>query len=266
MSELANLLINSRHRVRGALASIADVDAEEASGFAYVKLAFAYRTLAICHLLLRADTRAFFSNLCRSAQTYLHLLMLVRGGRTCDPVFLCASRVFSFPDALAAGYLQCARELARLLPTVHDPRFEYEDDFLLIHCMSRMILAVPPQPAVLDAPLARWKAVLEGGVDPYRDAFLALRDNDAQALNDALERLIEARKRQFDEGRRNLSIDEETQITDGRLFIRGLALIRLSGMIGMELPHEYPMMPSLARLSIAHPPPTADLWRYPESE
>ncbi|HYO53818.1 hypothetical protein, partial [Archangium sp.] len=210
MSELAHLLINSRHRIQGALASIADADDEEASGFAYVKLAFAYRTLAICHLLLRANTRAFFDNLCRSAQTYLHLLTQVRAGRTCDPVFLCASRLFSFPDALAAGELQSARELARLLPTAPDPRFEYEDDFLPIHCMGRVLLALPPQRAALDVPLARWKAVLEGGVDPYRDAFQALRDGDAQALNDALERLIEARKKQFDEGRRNLSMDDET--------------------------------------------------------
>lgn len=264
MSGLAPLLVNSRDRIQDALASISAADAEAASGFAYVKLAYSYRSLAICQLLLQADVQAFSQNLRRSAQTFLQFLTQFRLGRSCNPVHVCASRVFPFTDALVAGDIPGARELGRLLPTTHDSRFEYEDDFLLPHCMSLMLLAHQARKAVLDVPLARWKSVLEGGTDPYLDACHALVDGDGNAFDDALEHLIQARKQQFARGQRDLSIDDETQLVEGRIFMKGLALLRLADLLGVQTQPEYEMIPSLARLPPATMPLAADAWKHPE--
>ncbi|RYZ43011.1 MAG: hypothetical protein EOO71_05425 [Myxococcaceae bacterium] len=264
MSALSYLLINSRHRIQDALASIEATDTEEASGFAYVKLAHAYRTLAMCQLLLQADAQAFCVNLRRSAQTAHQFFTQLRLGRGFNPVHSCASRAFSFTDALVAGDLPTARELGRLLPTHHDPRIEYEDDFLLPHCMGLMLLAPPEREAMLVAALARWRAVLEGGADPYLDAIHALLGRDGTAFDDALERLIHARGQQFAQGRRDMSIDEETQLTEGRLFMKGLALLRLAEVLGLETQQGYAMMPSLARLPLASLPLVPHAWKNPE--
>ncbi|RKH26920.1 hypothetical protein D7Y13_20165 [Corallococcus praedator] len=263
MSELASLLINSRHRIQDALASIEATDTEESSGFAYVKLAYAYRTLAMCQLLLQADAQAFSLNLRRSAQTTLQFFTQLQLGRDFNPVHSCASRVFSFTDALVAGDLPTARELGQLLPTHHDPRIEYEDDFLLPHCMGLMLLAPPGQEATLVAALARWRTVLEGGADPYLDALHALLGGEGNAFDDALERLIHARGQQFAQGKRDMSIDEETQLTEGRLFMKGLALLRLAEVLGLETQQGYVMMPSLARPPLATLPLPPHAWKSP---
>jgi hypothetical protein len=174
---------------------------------------------------------------------------------------LCASRAFSFIDGLVAGDLQTAQEIAKLLPRQHEPRIEYEDDFLFYHCLRLILQARPPQRAHLEEVMARWRTVLAGSEDPYLDACQALSALDAGALSQSLEYLVEERRREFTRGRQDQSIDLETQLTEGRIFLKGLALLRLASMCSIETLGEYSLMPAIARPPLGRIPPPPDDWK-----
>jgi len=155
------------------------------SSKAYFLSSYFYRRLAICELLIEARSDRFAAFLSKSAQTRRHFLRLVAQGQNDDPEFIGASRNFPFVDALAAGQLELAVELARLSPDHHSQGTEYEDDFLLHRFLQRLTLSLCARESFdFSGMLQRWQQVIGWTFDPYMRVCQALVDKDVAELNE----------------------------------------------------------------------------------
>ncbi|WP_164001870.1 immunity 49 family protein [Pyxidicoccus caerfyrddinensis] len=219
----------------------------------------AYWVLGICALLQKADVEAFAGLLCKAGQARLHLLALAET-LPLPPERLPGSDNIGFSDALAVGDLVTARSIARLSTRRHLEGVEYEEDFLFSQFL-RQLLGYPRAPDALHRVLARWEEVLEGGADPRREACQSLLEKDADGFRAAFEALLRERKREFSEYGRRLDFDAEVGATTGKIYMDGLALLRVAELEALPPLPALEQVPPLARVPLGTPLPAADAWR-----
>lgn len=250
---------NAHSILRDALNIIAVQGVAERSGRAYSVAAWMYHRLALCEMLTRVRTDRFQVYLCKSALIRVQFQRLVASGRTFDASTVCSSRSFSFVDAVSAGQLVLAVELARLAPDQHLPRAEYEDDFLLQRFMQKRLLNLHAgEDHDFQALLERWEQVVTGEHAPYLDVCRALVDLDADAFHEALLAAIEEHRRD------SRQKDDDARRTDGAVFMTGLALLRLAELGGLSTQREYPNVPHMARLPVGNLLLSPDAWKNPD--
>ncbi len=177
---------------------------------------------------------------------------LQRSGTACaaylgwaDETVKVASQAGPFYDAIASGDARTAKTIAELSGTTLKPDYEYEDDFLYTRIlMSRFHLG--GRRADLEALLKRYELLLDGAEDPrflICRAFLAERPEEYEA---ALEQLIAMREDHYARGIEEDAILEEEWATEGKIFVEGLALVRLARTLGFPTQKEYLFIPSIA--------------------
>ncbi|MFY2558300.1 Imm49 family immunity protein [Corallococcus terminator] len=259
---LETVRANALYLQREALESIRAQDAYEQTGRPYVEVAWFYRRVGLCELLSEARTDRFFVYLCKSAQARLSLLQRVAGGRPAQQQHTCASKNFSFMDALAAGQLELASRLARMTTDRHEPAHEYEEDFLLHHFLHRLTLGDPAADELRPL-LARWEAVLQGDVTCHLVLCQALLTRDTEQFHRALADAIAQRAATFKE-RKSDGGPQDVALTEPHVYVTGLALLRLAELRGMETFREYPTLPRLARIPLGLAPPPTDSWLKPD--
>ncbi|ATB34080.1 immunity 49 family protein [Melittangium boletus] len=256
--DLETIQDNAWFALSSTLEAIAVKAEPEQSGTAYGVAAFMYHRLALCAMLAEARADCFQVLLCKSALVHAHLLRLAAGGRVFHPLTTCASRNFSFVDAVAAGQLDLAVELARLTPDRHEPRCEYEDDFLLHRFMQKSLLRLHAgEDHDFQSLLDRWEQVVEGEYAPYLHVCRAILHRDANDFQKTLIEVIAERARLF---RQKELYEEDARRTDGALFMNGLTLLRLAELSGMPTQREYPNIPRLARLPSGRLPLSPNSW------
>ncbi|NVI96616.1 immunity 49 family protein [Myxococcus sp. AM009] len=247
-----------------ALRSLRVGDAREQSGEAYSTVALCHRRLAFCALLAQADVGRFATHLCHSGRARLQFLQLVAAGHGSEPLYRCASKAFSFIDALTAGQLDLAVEIARLEAGRSDPSHEYEEDFLLHHFLHRFTMQLHAGVASeLSGILDRWESVLQGKEDGYLMVCRALHARSALDFNQAMEGVIAERILTFKNKPRDEGPNDELRRTEGAIFMNGLALLRLAELCGLETFREYPTLPGMARVPLGGRLPPVDGWRAP---
>ncbi|MFL5356667.1 Imm49 family immunity protein [Archangium sp.] len=260
--DLETIEDNARFSLEQALRIIKHGGVAKRSGKAYGAAALMYHRLALCSLLAEARADRFQVHLCKSALVRLHLVQLVAGGLSVHPSTTCASANFSFVDAVVAGQLKLAADVARLTTDTHEPTCEYEDDFLLHRFLQRYFLHLHAgAPHGFPALFERWERVLEGEHTPYFDVCRALFHRDAAGFDEALREVIEARARSF---RQRDVHSEEARRTDGAVFMNGLALVRMAELSGLPTHREYPNIPGLARLPSNQLPLSPAAWMNPD--
>lgn len=260
--DLETIEENARDSLGLALRIIKNGGVAERSGKAYGAASLMYHRLALCVLLAEARADRFQVHLCKSAQARLHLIRLVAGGRSVHPSTTCAGANFSFVDAVVAGQLELAADVARLTTDTHEPTCEYEDDFLLHRFLQRCFLQLHAgEPYDLPALFARWDRVLEGEHTPYFNVCQALFERNASGFDAALREVIEARALSF---RKKDVHSEEARRTDGAVFMNGLALVRMAEMSGLPTHREYPNIPALARLPVRPLTLSPNAWMNPD--
>lgn len=252
---------NQASSLRQALALIERRSQEETTGYAYFDAAWRYRRMALCELLMEGRRDRYFAFLCKAALLQRHLLQLASRRSGIDPIHLCASMTQAPVNALAAGCLDVAEATARAMPAQPLEGMEYEDDFLFYDFLRTLVLRLTPGPV-----LSRWLAVLAGGEDPYFDVCRALADGDSAGFTRAFEALLEHRVAQCEHVRRTQGADGEQYLSEAFVFMKGLALLRLAELLGMETRTEYPLIPRFARLPMNGTPLSASSWRVPEQE
>ncbi|NMO22132.1 hypothetical protein HPC49_36140 [Pyxidicoccus fallax] len=260
--DLETIQDNAQFTLEAALEEISSQGEGEGSGLAYHAAALMYHRLALCALLSEARADRFQFYLCKSGLVRVHLLRLAASGRTFHPRTTCASKNFSFADAVAAGQLELAAELARLTPDRCDPRYEYEDDFLLHRFMQKCFLHLFAGEAHdFPALMMRWAQVVEGEHAPYLEVCQAVLRRDAGGFDEALRSSIEERSRLF---RQKEAYSEDARRTDGALFVNGLTLLRLAELSGMPTQREYPNIPRFARVPSGALPLSPRSWLEPD--
>lgn len=239
-----------------------EIAAGQLSPEAFFAIGFAWRILALCDLLEEADTRGFAACLAKSGQARLALLRQREQGLACPPKTLCTSKDIFFAASVAAGDLGTARSIAALAPAKHFEGIEYEDDFLFYHFLHRVLVAPQDTEALLGL-VRRWDVVLEGGASAYRDVCRELVSGDGPAFASAFDAFVRERERALSDYARSFTSNKELVATEGKVFIEGLAVLRLAELRGLPTLPQYPLIPRLARLPSGIAPPPADAWTRP---
>lgn len=218
-----------------------------------------YHLLAIVALLGDADQKEYVRLLALSGQTDVACRSL---GAEVDPRIRMTSRSLPFEDALAAGDLDTAREIARLSPDVHDPGFEYEDDFLRVRVLQ--VLLLEPDGPAASRLLARWEEVLAGERSPFLELTRVLVERSAAELGPALAATSASRQENLAAWRKTLQYRLELDETDGAVWVQGLAYLRIAELRGLPTKAKYKGMPSAARVPLGAALPAPGAWTRPE--
>jgi Immunity protein 49 len=218
------------------------------------------RGLAILHLLLYGDHRAFLQELARSAQCRrYHLRRCAAQGYT--DFYCSSSRSEPYWDALAASCFELARDIAGLSPVNFREGEEYEDDY----CYQRFIyqwldgnLIATPE---LISLIQRFEGALEGAQSPRLDICKSFFERDEEAFTRAFYLLLEERYAQIKREKFGIAEESVCAAAGTYVFIEGLGLLRIAELAGIRIRDEYPLCPLLARLAVVGDIP-ADEWAF----
>ena len=217
-----------------------------------------FQGLAISYLLRDADLNQFTAYLTRSgfARRYF-LRRSAQDGNTGD-ARLALGRTEAFFDALAAGQMALAREIAGLSGDTWRSDWEYEDDFCYYLFLHRIVSGLDPaeEPRLREI-LDRFETALEGGESSRLDVCRAILGRDGEAFRKGLFALMEQQQEEL------LPLREQMQQVEpagcvcwARSFvsIEGFALMRLAELSGLprqEPDEEPPLCPALGRIEVA---------------
>lgn len=220
------------------------------AGRFYEDAAEAFRAWAILRLLLEADRGDFAAGLALSGYARRAWLRRCAAARFADH-HLAFSRSGSMLDCIAGDHPALAAEVFGASPVAPRPGDEYEDDFWWQRLLGSLLVSAPLDEsrraaAALDvaargtgARVALATALLERDRGRFAAAF-----EDLLAERDA-ERGGEVRRAGGDLG----------VAAGARVFIEGLAVLKLARHLGLPVASEYPMCPTLALLPFPAPAP-----------
>lgn len=210
----------------------------------------AMRIGAIGKLLLTARPAEFFGDLSRAVQAFTHF---AKGAR------VPAGKASPLLDALACGDFAAAAAIGDAASVVHDPRVEYEDDFLYFRTLADLAAGRAPG----DSCVAR-STELRGAPDSRIDCCLALLQRDPAAFERSLRALVAHEALVFAELAAEERLDPDEEVTVATISVEGLALVQLAQRAGIAVAAELPRLPSLARRTDLRPELRADAWRHVE--
>jgi len=231
------------------------------TGDTLASLSVAYRVLALCALLREADPNRFTELLCKAGQVRLHLLERATTGVQVSPRAMAASNDVGFLSSLAAGDLPTARRIAALSPVTPTPGWEDEEDFVFFHCLHRMVHPVPEE-AGLRQVLMRWRRLEADSPSPFLQVCESLLENESTRFHASFTQMLDARQTLMREYRKQLDFDRELYATEGKVYINGLAILRLAESRGLPGREHDVLIPRLALLSSFKPLPE-HAWREP---
>jgi hypothetical protein len=217
-----------------------------------------FQGLAITHLLKGADVEQFRLYLTRSGYARRYFLSRsAQGGNAEDPR-LALGRTEAFLDAVAAGQMALARQIAQLSSAKWHPDWEYEDDFCYFLFLHRIVGGLDSaEKSGLRGILDRFEAVLEGGISYRLSVCRAILGGDGEAFRTALFALMEQRREELLNLRELMQqLEPASCVCWARSFvsIEGFALMRLAeraGLPRLEPDVEPPLCPSLGRVEAA---------------
>lgn len=216
----------------------------------FEELSAYFQALGICHLLEFADTEQFKENLVRSGHARRYFLKKSQEEGNNNDNRFAISRSEAFLDAVAAGNLGLAEEIANLSTSRWEADWEYEDDFSFYHFLHTIVLTAhnPPE-SQLEAILEIFQNALEGADSLRLDVCRALFKREDVGFHEAFQRLMEEIHRFQDEKRQVVESYEILFWPRNYVSVEGLALLKIAEMVGMKTSNNYLLCPGIARLS-----------------
>ena len=219
------------------------------TGNIFDALALQLEGLALCHLFENADQAAFAENMARSGQSRRFFLRRSRVEQNKVDRHLAMSRTRSLLDALIAGSLPIARDIATLSFETWNPDWEYEDDYCFYLFLHKIVLHPDAFPGPEIEPLLqRFETALQGGKSIHLAIARALAARDAGAFTDALLALLAVEAKQIQADRTSAAVQERDVLywPKSRASIEGLALLKVAELIKLPVTGEFPLCPPLA--------------------
>jgi hypothetical protein len=245
------------HEIRYGLEYVAETARIADLGGIFDELIPQLEALGLCHLLEFADEGRFRENMARSGHARRYFLRRSRLEKNQADRHLAVSRTRAFLDALIAGALPLARDIALLSTEEWNPAWEYEDDF----CFYQLLHTIAKQPDPFPTPevhalIERFERSLEGGESAHFEVSKALVARDPKAFAGALVALLEAEEAQIEADRGSAAVLERDILywPKSRVSIEGLALLKTTELVGMRVPGEFPLCPRAARLAWTNQP------------
>jgi hypothetical protein len=202
------------------------------------------RAIAIFHLLGAGKVNSFCHNLIRSGMVRRRYLQRVKDAGRLEDHFRGAGRYLPVCDAIAAGDFTLAGEIADLSPGGFLAGHEYEDDCCygqLIHGLATGRSERAPEW------LARFERYLEGETNARYSVAKALVERDQAAFDQAFPELLATREREIAADIKRGQIESAQVSAFRKVFVEGLAILRLAERAGLTTEDEYLFCPSLAR-------------------
>jgi hypothetical protein len=229
------------------------------SGRYYQELTHLLRAHAILRLVADGDAEGFSNDLTlsgRAARAHLrHHARPVHADRRragllphcAQPVHADRRRAHScsgpFFDALAAGDIALATEIADLAPSHWRPDEEDEGDFLWRRTLG--LLLVGAHRPLIEAHLDRFAARVSEGHDARLDVCRALYAGDSVGFDTAFRALLCRREIEIVRSRRRVKADTYHSLGT-QVYIEGIAVLKMARAGGISIEREYPMCPALA--------------------
>ena len=214
------------------------------------------RAAAILVLLTKGDSDVFFHNLMRSARCRLAYLQRLRDAAISNAHHQASGRVDAFLDAVAASDFTSARAIAALSPTDWLQGAEYEDDFCYAQVLHGL-LAPQVDRKRLPGLFARAETLLAGQADARLSVAKAIYDHDQSAFDESFEALLAGRTAQIEADKQRNKIEEPVMMANRQVYVEGLALLNIAVRLGLITQQEYLYCPSIARLPLQKPFPSA---------
>lgn len=212
-----------------------------------LELAANFRALAIIALLIRGDSELFYQNLIRSGETRETYLQRLKQAGIDKDHHQVSGRCEQLLDAIAAGDFVLARRIASLSPTEWRPGHEYEDDYCYAQVLHRFVTE-PPLEEEIPPLLSRFEAYLEGNPSARLAVCRALAQKDQDAFDESFDDLLDEQEDRIAAAKARGQMDDPIVVSQRRVFVEGLAILRLAEMCGLETQPEYRYCPSLARV------------------
>ena len=212
------------------------------------------RGMAIIVLLTKGDTDTFYHNLIRSGMARETYLRRCAESGLLDDHHRAAGRYEPFLDAVAAGDFVLARRIAQLSPVEWMEEHEYEDDY----CYARSLFAFasePPDNDLIPGLLARFEAFLERQGSARLAILRALLEKSQIDFDVAFDDLLRERTARIRADIARGQFEKPARVAQRKVFVEGLALLRLADARGLETEPEYIYCPALARKPMKRPFP-----------
>lgn len=249
LSEVRDLVVEE---LEGGLAMLTAGYPMSESGQDFRDVSGLFQALAICQLMAKGDAEKYRRNLVCSGHARRHYLRKSREQKNEEDRFLGLSRSEAILDALVAGDMQLAREIAELSTETWNPTWEYEDDYCFYLFIHTLIQSADQDPSRsrLDTILDQFEAALEGDASPHLEVCRALVSRDEDDFVDALQSLIAWREEQLDAKRPSITPPDFLFWPASFVYIEALALLRCAEIVGIQLRGEFSLCPSESRLGV----------------
>jgi len=210
------------------------------------------RAIAIFRLLSDGKSNSFYHNLIRSGLVRQRYLQRCRDENLLSDHFRASGRYLPLFDAIAAADFMLAASIIDLSPTEYMPGHEYEDD----HCYAQISHGlVTGRTERAQELLGRFERYLEGGRNGRFLVVAALLEKDQQAFDLAFEQLLSDREREIAADKKRRQIESPPILAFRRIFVEGLAILRLAEKVRLRTEGEYLFCPSIARIPMTEPFP-----------
>jgi hypothetical protein len=219
-----------------------------------------YRRLGCALLRLDGDADSFFFSLHRAADLYLQFLERKARKRNLDPYYLARGRAEPLLDALAAGDVTLASRIDALARTDFTEGMEYEEDFWFFTVLPKLAATRTNTPEILHG-LEQLEQSLRGVRYPRYDALKALSGGNAKAFDKALKALATAWSAELKRGDSAGLGNPYAQSTEGRVFVEGIALIRVARARGLRVQATHRLIPETALGAPGKAPRRDALWK-----
>ncbi|MCI0400217.1 MAG: hypothetical protein L0Z68_02780, partial [Gammaproteobacteria bacterium] len=188
--ELSVVRENAILSIEFELGEIAEDNTLSSIGSGCQRMTGEYRSLAICRLLMDADSDAFYHDLIRSAHTRLYYLSRCHSEKKVQNRRLMASVSEPFFDALASTQWKLASDIALLSSQIWWLEEEYEDDFCYAHFLHGYIAFSANSRAGLSAVLNQFENALQGAPSARLNLCKSFLAGDQRGFDEAFEQLV----------------------------------------------------------------------------
>jgi hypothetical protein len=210
------------------------------------------RAMAIFRLLAVGKTDSFYHNLIRSGRVRERYLQRCKTEALVEDHFRSSGRYLPLFDAVAAAEFDLAGRIIGLSPVNFMRGHEYEDDYCYAQICHSLMTRHDERGAGL---LAQFERYLEGSPNGRFLVAKALFERDQAGFDSGFEQLLSDRELEIAADIKRGQIESPAIIAFRRIFIEGLAILRLAEQLGLRTEEEYLFCPSIARIPMSEPFP-----------
>jgi hypothetical protein len=219
-----------------------------------IEISTKFRALAIIGLLANGDSDLFYHNLNRSGQVREKYLQRVTRSKKNDDHHFVSGRYEPLLDVIAANNFDLTKRIGKLVPSSWSPDREYEDDYYYSKILDQLIRKRDSKESIKKL-FERYNEWLAGETHDRFEVCNAIADKNQTAFDLAFNGIIAEREIQIEKDKARGELEDHVVIAQRKVYIEGLALLRLAQFNGLQTQSEYQYCPSIARIPMRTPFP-----------